>query len=389
MKTLTAPTSAATTAPGGARVLLLEDDAVAAKSIRRLLVGRSYDVDVATDPEQAIRLFRDTPYEVVISDIDFPADGGTRFLEEVHRSAPGLPVIMITEEPTLESAVEAVNRGAFQYLAKPFRASVLADVVTRAAEHGRIRRLQSQAAVTGGEGDRTEADEAFTRALDTTWFAYQPIADRNWNIYGYEAFLRCDEESLKDPRAFLAAGDQLGRQRELLARIRASVTQPVMARRDATLFLNLHPSHFELEDPDDPSDHFAANRERMVLEITQRHPLASDEDMTAMMSGFRKLGYGVAVGDVAATYGSGEGIATNGPNFIKLNGSLVRNVSKHWQRKRIIEGVCEVCKDLDVLVVAEQVEDSDEFEVLKGLGCDLFQGYFVGRPEPLAPPTRG
>ncbi len=366
------------------RILLLEDDTLVAKSIRRMLTRRDYEVDMAGDPVEALGLFRAVAYDVIISDINLPIRSGIDFLEEINKRSPGLPVILITGKPTVETAMDAVAHNAFLYMAKPFRAAELREAVSKAIAHGRIGKLQSQAAEMRGRGstDEGSANDRFSRALDSLWFAYQPVADRNWNIFGYEALLRCDEESLKNPRAFLAAAEQLGRQDELLSRIRSVVTEPVLRQPDKTLFLNLHPSHFQLEDHNDPRDPFGQHRERIVLEITQRHPLASDADMTVFMSELRELGYHIAVDDVAAGSG-GDHLGQMGPDFIKLNGSLVRDVGKHWQRQRIIQGVCEMCKEFDKKVVAERVEHSSEFEKLKELGCDYFQGFFIGKPEPL------
>ncbi len=230
---------------------------------------------------------------------------------------------------------------------------------------------------------RALLDARFQAALDSLWFAYQPIADTKWTIIGYEAFLRCHEPSLENPRAFLAAAERLGRQMELLARMRATVTQPVMKTREAALFMNLHPSHFKLEDPKDPCDMFAQHRERIVLELNQRHPLASDADMERFLCDLKRKGYRIAVDDLSAGYSGIANFEEAGPQYVKLGAGLVREAGKHWQKQRVIRGVCEMCADLGVQVIAEAVEDQGEFETLKGLGCDLFQGYFVGRPEPL------
>jgi EAL domain-containing protein (putative c-di-GMP-specific phosphodiesterase class I) len=223
----------------------------------------------------------------------------------------------------------------------------------------------------------------FQAALDSIWFAYQPIADTKWTIMGYEAFLRCREPSLENPRAFLASAERLGRQQDLLARIRAVVTEPVMNTQTASLFMNLHPSHFKLEDPKDPCDMFAQHRDRIVLEITQRHPLANDGDMERFLCDLRRRGYRIAVDDLGSGYSGIGNFEEAGPQFVKLGADLVREAGKHAPKQRVIQGVCEMCKDLGVKVIAEAVEDQGEFETLKGLGCDLFQGYFVGRPEPL------
>jgi len=68
---------------------------------------------------------------------------------------------------------------------------------------------------------------------------------------------------------------------------------------------------------------------------------------------------------------------------VKLDMSLVRGVDSEPIKKRLIESMAALCKELGILVVAEGVETEAERGTLVGLGCDLLQGFLLGRPGPL------
>ena len=117
--------------------------------------------------------------------------------------------------------------------------------------------------------------------------------------------------------------------------------------------------------------------------VNERHPLGGENGLGTFFCGLQRKGYRIAGDDLASGYSGLANFEEGGPQDVKLGAGLVREAGKHAPKQRVIRGVCEMCKDLGVQVIAEAVEDQGEFETLKGLGCDLFQGYFVGRPEPL------
>ena len=121
----------------------------------------------------------------------------------------------------------------------------------------------------------------------------------------------------------------------------------------------------------------------MILEITERASLASIPGFEHRVMALKRHGFKIAVDDLGAGYSGLTTFAQLEPEFVKLDGSLVRGVGQSERKKMIIGSMASLCLELGINVVAEGVETQAEFEVLRELGCTHFQGFFVGRPAPL------
>ncbi len=369
------------------RILVVEDEDVVARSIERVLRRQKFEVEVVHSSGEALSCFRLHQHDVIISDINLPGMSGIEFLRRVRATAGETPVIMITGRPTVDTAIEAVELGAFLYLTKPFRSEELKVAVGNAVGHARMAKMRTQAQQVAESGVATADDQLsreFQSAMDTLWMAFQPIIDRNWNIIGYEALLRSEEASLRDPRRFLKTADRLDRVSELVLKIREASLTPLQTRPGSLLFMNVHPSQFAHEYLLAPKDEFSQQAKRIVLEISERHDMADGATTDHTIAELKGRGFRLAVDDLGAGYSGLTTFAQISPDFIKLDGALVRDAGKQWQKQRVIGGVCDIAHELGMEVIAEAVEKQSEFERLRELGCDYFQGFFVGRPEPLS-----
>ncbi len=122
-------------------VLLIDDD----PSLRRLaeftLQEDGLAVEAVSNGKDALARFRERPFDVVVTDVRMPGISGTDVLGELRRLDPGLPVVLVTAFATVELAVDAMRRGAFDYLPKPFSRESLRASVQRAL---RVRRLEAE-----------------------------------------------------------------------------------------------------------------------------------------------------------------------------------------------------------------------------------------------------
>jgi two-component system response regulator AtoC len=115
------------------RVLVVDDEANLRKVLAALLRREGYDVATAADGEQALAEFHKNGADVVVTDLVMPHLGGLEILKGVHAHRPDVPVIIITAHGTVDSAVEAIKAGAFDYITKPFEQAELQAVVAKAA----------------------------------------------------------------------------------------------------------------------------------------------------------------------------------------------------------------------------------------------------------------
>jgi DNA-binding response OmpR family regulator len=101
-------------------VLLLEDDLATAEAVACGLSARGYEVVPATDARQAAALGKERPFDAAILDLMVPGGGGYAALQQIRQQSPGLPVLILTARDSVADRVEGLERGADDYLVKPF-----------------------------------------------------------------------------------------------------------------------------------------------------------------------------------------------------------------------------------------------------------------------------
>jgi DNA-binding NtrC family response regulator len=120
-----------------ASLLLVDDEPAVLKVTQRLLERRGYQVVACNSAEEALTLLGREVFDVVLSDVQMPGMGGLGLLRAVHEQDAGLPVILVTGNPTEEAELEAKELRAFEYLTKPVRHQQLDEVVAEATHSSR------------------------------------------------------------------------------------------------------------------------------------------------------------------------------------------------------------------------------------------------------------
>ena len=100
-------------------ILIIDDERAIRKTLGEILSYEGYKIEEASDGEEGLRKFREKAYDVVLCDIKMPKLDGIEFLDKAREANPDVPIIMISGHGTIETAVEAVKKGAFDYISKP------------------------------------------------------------------------------------------------------------------------------------------------------------------------------------------------------------------------------------------------------------------------------
>ncbi|MBC7904560.1 MAG: sigma-54-dependent Fis family transcriptional regulator [Gemmatimonadaceae bacterium] len=100
-------------------ILIIDDEKAIRKTLGEILSYEGYKLEEAADGEEALKRFKEKAYDVVLCDIKMPKMDGMEFLERARESNPDVPIIMISGHGTIETAVEAVKKGAYDYISKP------------------------------------------------------------------------------------------------------------------------------------------------------------------------------------------------------------------------------------------------------------------------------
>ena len=373
--------------PMKSRILVVDDNDALLRVHARALAAAGFQVDVAADGAAAARAIEATQFDVIFSDIDMPSMDGIALLDIVRARDLDVPVVMVTGNPSVETAIRAMERGALRYLLKPLSLETLVKVAGDATRLHNIAKAKRQALDLAGGLDRFVGDRAglassFDRALESLYIAYQPIV---WaagrTVYAYEALLRSREPSLPHPGAVLDAAERLGRVHELGRIIRQRAIKPSQPWPiDALLFINLHPSDLMDDDLFLAKGPLAEVADRVVLEITERASLDSIRDVRARVASLRNIGFRIAVDDLGSGYAGLTSFTLLEPDVVKLDMGLIRNVHAEPKKATVVRTLISMCKELGIVVTSEGIEVAEERDELARAGCDLMQGYLFAKP---------
>ena len=350
------------------------------------LLGRvGFSVRSTDDGNQAVEWLESLMFDAVIADVSARGRGGLDVLRFVREQDIEAPVLLMTGAPDVESAAQAVEHGAFQYLLKPIPDERLVSAVDAAVRAKRVAQMRKSAlqllddetVQTDGEPDRVRWDNA----LEKLWMAYQPIVLPNGRLYAYEALVRSDEPTMRGAGEIMDMAERLHTLLELGRKVRETAGKFAFnASGRHYLFVNLH--------SDDLLDELLTSREAplaqvapaVVLEITERAALHDVEEAKVKMAELRSLGFRIALDDLGAGYAGLTSFAHLHPEIVKLDMALVRDIDKDKVKRKIVSSVNSICRDMGTLIVGEGVETEAERDTLIELGCGLLQGYLFGKP---------
>ena len=117
------------------KILIVDDDAVTLNMLREFLEGRSFQVFLAQNPEQALQEVSKHSIPLVLSDIRMEESDGLSLLSDLKKKHPKTVMILMTGFGSMEGAIEAIQKGAFDYISKPFDLNKLLALVQKAVEH--------------------------------------------------------------------------------------------------------------------------------------------------------------------------------------------------------------------------------------------------------------
>jgi len=116
-----------------ARILVVDDEKSIRVTLQEILMDDGHDVQIAEDAKIALELLKKEDFDVIVTDIILPRMSGIKFLKAIRDVSEHVQVIMITGEPTIDTASEALRLGAYDYLAKLVTEAAIVKAVNGAA----------------------------------------------------------------------------------------------------------------------------------------------------------------------------------------------------------------------------------------------------------------
>ena len=153
-----------------ARILIVDDESSIRRTLREILEFEKFEVEEAADGMEGLAKLRQSAFDVVLMDIKMPRMDGMDALDKVHELCPGTSVVMISGHATIDTAVESVKRGAFDFISKPPDLNRLLITIRNAMDKSSLlqetRQLKRKVAKAGLQ-EIIGSSEAVTRLKDT------------------------------------------------------------------------------------------------------------------------------------------------------------------------------------------------------------------------------
>ncbi|MGR9105303.1 MAG: EAL domain-containing protein [Gammaproteobacteria bacterium] len=231
--------------------------------------------------------------------------------------------------------------------------------------------------------------DVLIRALseDDLFFQFQPIvASSDGNVVYHEALLRLrmGDGRIASPAEFLGHGQRAGLSYELDLFVVRTALNTLFADSTKRLSINLTTAAFADDSWTRPLieavRHQDFNPDRLIFEITETAVIADMEKAKQIADAITKYGFRFAVDDFGAGFSSLYYLKQLPIAYVKLDRSLVRHIATDKEERDFVNAITTMVHAFGKQVVAEGVEDQETLSILRQLGVDFIQGYFIGRP---------
>jgi EAL domain-containing protein (putative c-di-GMP-specific phosphodiesterase class I)/CheY-like chemotaxis protein len=371
-----------------ARLLIIDDDTEISDILHEFL-SRSYYCVVMNSADEALAVLGTQSFDIIMTDINMPRMTGLEMLPSIVKLAPESVTIMISGQRMIESAIEAMRAGAFDYIMKPFELHEVAAVVRRALAHR--KRFEN---VRFAEHTRDESTKNLRHAVDNQDFVvhYQPQVEiQSRRLVGAEALVRWQhpELGLLLPEDFIPLAEET----RLIVPIGASVLRMActQTRRwhdagliDFRIAVNVSPR--QLQEEDFPAtvaqilNDVGLRAEFLEIEVTETSFMQNPEAGIQTLTRLREMGVRIAIDDFGTGYSSLGYLKRLPIDSVKLDASFVKDATSDPDDAALVMAIITLAHNLRLKVIAEGIETEDQLSFLKLLRCDEGQGYFFGKP---------
>lgn len=369
-------------APQSALVLTVSDPK-SHKGLENMLQAFGFDVSFVSDNGEMAAALTKTP-KLVVLDLAAPPGDAVGHLNRLSRVSPGPQTVLMgtaAAQPGV-GVVEFNQTVAFGWLTKAWHVDDLGEL-----EH-QLRRNVPSADITR---------EALLRALDNRELIlhYQPIFDlrkRDPELVAVEALVRWahPDLGLLLPGQFLPQAQAEGLMTRLTDQTLQLAAEQLTAwkQQGTTLPISVNIGADLLTDHQFPArlvralKELAIGPEDLILEVAERGVMSQRPEPVAVAAELIDQGFRLVIDDFGRDSISLTQVMTLRFTAIKIDESLIRQVGRSERAKQLVRGIVRLAHDLGMRACAESVETAEILFLLKGLGCDEAQGWYLGRPLP-------
>jgi len=374
--------------------LVAEDHDFQRRHLVRILASLGANkVHEAADGDIALGIIRDPSQlvDIVICDLDMPGMDGMEFIRHLGETAfPGSVILASALERNLVASVETMTEAygikLLGVLEKPIAVETLGPLIERHKPE------PSKPAWPGGAGTPFSLEEIAAGLTNDEFepFVQPKIELATGKIKGAEALARWrhPQKGIVAPRAFLGPLEENGMIDELmwvmLRKGAACCSAWLGAGLDATVSVNLSlKSLGDVHLADRVTELVRSQKlepRHMVLEVTESAATTDVGKALENLARLRMKGFGLSIDDYGTGYSSMQQLTRIAFTELKIDQSFVTSAGRSESARVILESSVGMAKKLNIAAVAEGVETQEDWDLLRQLGCDLGQGYFIAKP---------
>ncbi|ARP96521.1 EAL domain-containing response regulator [Bordetella genomosp. 13] len=348
----------------------------------------------AANGAQALDLLASLPTTpaLLIVDIEMPQMDGIELIEALRiRNTETDIIIASGRESALIDSVQAIGSDlgltVLAGLEKPLTLDALADALSRrAALPGSVGRVARPEATMMSPG---MLEAALLR--EQIFVEYQPKADMHTGLVrGMEALARWNHPELGPitPAQFIPPAEQCGLIQPLTFRVLELSLRQLAAwnSRGLRLGIAVNLSPRLLDWPGLTRDlvalvqRFEAKPEQVCFEITESSVVDTHSEARGLLARLRLRGFGLSIDDYGTGFSSMQQLTRIPFTELKIDRAFVRHSNERKSLRVILKSAIDMARQLDVVSTAEGIETLEEWRLLQQLGCQVGQGYFVGKP---------
>jgi len=218
---------------------------------------------------------------------------------------------------------------------------------------------------------------------------YQSIVNlEDYSIIGFEALNRAkDSAYFPNAEYFFAFALETDLLFDLERLCRLNAVRNFEKLDDYRLFINFAPK--SIYDPELFSENFLEEIEKkelspesVVFEITERLSVIDFPSFKEAIDRLRGMGFGIAIDDMGTGFSTLQSVAEIGPDFLKYDMALVRNIHKDHIKQAILETLVPFAEKINATIIAEGIENPEDLRTLKSMGVRYGQGFLLSHPKP-------
>ncbi len=382
------------TDPAAIRILVLDDDPIMLELLGRMLSNLGFTDAAAFDNGLRALKWLDEPAhsaDLILLDLNMPEMDGVEFLRKlVERRYAGSVILASGEDEKILQSAETLVRAhqitALGHLRKPVQPDALAAMIDKWRPGVRRGARGAAKTYTADEVHRAIANRELVNV-------YQPkVAVATGNVVGVETLVRWRHPSngIVYPDQFIGVAEAHGLIDELTQLVIGEALAQARLWLDAGLALHVAvnvsmDNLTSLDFPDIVSEHAAAAgvpATDLVLEITESQLMPKLVTVLDVLTRLRLKRFRLSIDDFGTGHSSLAQLRDIPFDELKMDRGFVHGAARNEKKRAICDASLGLARQLGITVVAEGIEDQDDWRFLRGKGCDFAQGYYIAKPMP-------